>query len=483
MPIDASIPLGVKAPDQMQNLSSLLSVAKGAQDVQSGGIALQEKQGLQQYMSNPSNFTDKDGNVDFNAAMQGVMKVAPTTGLPIVQNLLTAQKQHVEATSSLNKLGDDNRTRVANVLATIRPDSDPKLVYQSLDALGKAYGGKIDPWVTLAKQGYDSAVPKGPDAVADYLAKASRSVLPQTTQQEMNTPQGPMLSNGQQTVQVNTRPGVQGVAQGAPVQGTAVQQLLPVGQQDRTFADSQGNMNVEHRDAFGNVVGSRPLQGAGPAAPGPFTLPPGETRESMSSLQDQRTAAHAAANTAPQMHDINRSIISEVNKGSVDTGRYGAFWRDISSRFPGFKPEGATDYDILGKMLERSALTAAQSMGPHTNAGLEASIKANGSLAYTPAAIKKIAHLNDAIVSGSEMYRDGLEKAIGTSPNNVFSKREFDAKWAKVATPQALRLKNAVDNGDKDEIKSISEEVGGRNSEGAKKLHKQLTELIQLSGR
>jgi hypothetical protein len=183
------------------------------------------------------------------------------------------------------------------------------------------------------------------------------------------------------------------------------------------------------------------------------------------------------------MHDINRSIISEVKKGTVDTGRYGAFWRDISSRFPGFKPEGATDYDILGKMLERSALTAAQSMGPHTNAGLEASIKANGSLAYTPAAIEKIAHLNDAIVSGSELYRDGLEGAIASSPNKVFAKREFDSKWAKVASPTVLRLKNAVDNGDKEEVEAISKEVGGRGSEGARKLHKQLTELIQLSGR
>jgi hypothetical protein len=37
--------------------------------------------------------------------------------------------------------------------------------------------------------------------------------------------------------------------------------------------DSQGNMHVQQRDAFGNVVGSRPLQASAPAAPGPFTLP------------------------------------------------------------------------------------------------------------------------------------------------------------------------------------------------------------------
>jgi hypothetical protein len=45
--IDASIPLGVKPPDQMQNLSSLLGVAKGAQEVQQGGISLNERQAVQ----------------------------------------------------------------------------------------------------------------------------------------------------------------------------------------------------------------------------------------------------------------------------------------------------------------------------------------------------------------------------------------------------------------------------------------------------
>lgn len=483
MPIDASIPLGIKQPDQMQNLSSLLGVAKGAQELQSGGIALREKQGLQQVMADPSNYTDADGNIDMAKARQNIMAVAPTTGTTALTNLLGVQKAHTEAVSSLNKLGDDNRTRVANVLSTIKPDSPPELVNKSLDALSKAYGGRIDPWVNLFKQGYSHVASQGPEKVAEYFETNTRSVLPQTTQAELNTPSMVTLDNGQQTVGVNVKPGVQGIPQGGVVPGTAVQKLVPVGQQEAVINDSQGNLHVQQKDKFGNVVGTRSLQASAPGAPGPFALPPGETKESLSDLQGQRTAAHAAANTAPQMHDINRSIISEVKKGTVDTGRYGAFWRDISSRFPGIKPEGATDYDILGKMLERSALTAAQSMGPHTNAGLEASIKANGSLAYTPAAIEKIAHLNDAIVSGSELYRDGLEGAIASSPNKVFAKREFDSKWAKVATPTVLRLKNAVDNGDKEEVEAISKEVGGRGSDGARKLHKQLTELIQLSGR
>jgi hypothetical protein len=184
------------------------------------------------------------------------------------------------------------------------------------------------------------------------------------------------------------------------------------------------------------------------------------------------------------MHDINRTIVAEANKG-FNTGSLGALTQKIASA-TGFQlgpNESATDYNVLGKMLERSALAAAQSMGPHTNAGLEAAVRANGSLDYTPAALKKIAYLNDALTTGTELYRQGLERAIQADPTqNVFAKRDFDQQWSKVATPQALRLKNAVDNGDTEEIQAITKEVGGKGSPGARKLHDQLTQLLRLSG-
>lgn len=483
MPIDASIPLGIKTPDQMQSLSSLLTAAKGAQDVQAGGIALREKQGLQQVMADPSNYTDENGNIDTEKARKNIMAVAPTTGIPVLQGLLTAQKQHTEAQSALSTLGDQDRTRVANVLSTLKPDTAPDVVNGTVDALNKEYKGRIAPMVNLFKQGYANAVKQGPQAVEQLFATATRSVLPQTTQAELNTPTGVAVSDGQTARVVNVKPGVQGMPQGATVPGTEVTNKVGPAGLESVDTDAQGNRFIVSRTPSGAIVGTRPLDSATPAAPGPFRLPPGETQQSMGDLQQQRTAAHTVANSAPVMHDINRTIIAEASKG-LNTGKLGELTQKLSS-YTGYTigKDEATDYNLLGKMLERSALTAAQSMGPHTNAGLEASIRANGSLEYTPQAIKKIAHLNDAIVSGSELYREGMEKAIGSSPDSIFAKRNFDTHWAKVATPQVLRLKNAVDNGDKEEIESISKEVGGRGSDGARKLHKQLTELLQLTGR
>lgn len=494
MPIDASIPLGIKPPDQMQNLSSLLNVANGVQTlkqgqqkVQQGAIDLQERQGMQQFLSDPKNITDDQGNLDLGKMQAGISKYAPTTGFQYMQKAAEAHRAHTEATKALNGLTADNRTQIGSVLTALPPDAPPDLVHKTVDALNQQYGGRLTPLVSIFKNGYDHAVTTGgPQGAQSFIQQAARGVLPQTTQVDLNTPAGVTLDNGQQSTVVNLKPGVQGIPQGAAVPGTQVQKLVPVGTQEGVTSDSQGNLNVVHKDAFGNVVGTRPLQGAAPGTPGPFTLPQGETKESMAELQAQRTAAQQTANSAPVMHDINQTIVREASKG-LTTGAAGQLMQKIRSA-TGYVSdkagdENATDMNLLGKYLERSALTAAQSMGPHTNAGLEASIKANGSLDYTPTAIKKIAYLNDALVSGAEMYRDGLEKTITSSPDHIFAKRKFDQEWTKVATPQVLRFKNAVDNKNPEEIASITKEVGGKGSAGARKLHDQLTQLLKLAGR
>jgi hypothetical protein len=476
--MDTSAILGFQQPNAMQNLSGLLGVANGVQTLQQnqqktqqGGIDLNERQNLQRFMSDPTNYTDQDGNVDFNRAIQGVMKVAPTTGLPVVQNLFTAQKQHTDAVSALNTLGDQDRTRIGGVLAAIPANAPPDVVKATADTLAKEYRGRLDPMVSLFKQGYDQAAKGGPEAVATYMQKAVRGVLPQETQQTMASPNLTAIPTNQGTQLVNTKQDVPG---------------FPIGTVGKPFAPpNQFVQTPTGQIGVGNTATGK-IEPPAAAAPGaaPVNFPSGENKETWTDLQGQRTAAQQAANGAPVMHDINRTIIQEASKG-LNTGTLGSLTQRLASA-TGFRldpTDKATDYNVLGKMLERSALTAAQSMGPHTNAGLEASVRANGSLDYTPQAIKKIAFLNDAIVSGSELYRDGLERAISQDPNGVFAKRNFDAQWSKVATPQVLRLKNAVDNGNQEEVQNILKEVGGRGSSGATKLHQQLTQMLKLTGR
>ena len=235
-----------------------------------------------------------------------------------------------------------------------------------------------------------------------------------------------------------------------------------------------------------NSGGLVPVNPARPTGFADINPPQGESVESGKRYMQERTAAREAANAAPAQHNLNQQIVQEVDKG-LNTGKLGELIQKVSSA-TGFQLGAgqATDYNTLGKMLERSALTAAQGMGPHTNAGLEAQVRANGSLDYTPQAIRKIANLNDAIVTGATLYSAGLENAMTTQ--GQYAKPTFDKAWANAMNPangvdgiQALRLKNAVDNGDSKEIQKLVKEVGGPGSKGANALRAKLAELQKLS--
>lgn len=217
------------------------------------------------------------------------------------------------------------------------------------------------------------------------------------------------------------------------------------------------------------------------AGAAPVNLPVGETAETQSAMQQQRDGARQAALGAPQMHDINRTILQEADKG-LNTGTLGALTQKLASA-TGYNiaPGSSTDYNLLGKMLERSAATAAQSMGPHTNAGLESAIRQNGSLEYTPQAIKTIARLNDSLTTGAEKYHQGLEAAVTSSPNGVFAKRQFDQQWGQNADVNALKLLTATKTGDKEGAQEVLKSVGGPGSAGAKKLAQQLQNLQSLT--
>jgi hypothetical protein len=258
-------------------------------------------------------------------------------------------------------------------------------------------------------------------------------------------------------------------------------------QREEIQQDALGNKYIVQRGPNGAILNTRPVPGSynavGGATPsGPAVMPPGG-QQAIDDAAKEVTAARAAANNAPVMHDLNRQIIAEADKG-LNTGSLGALTQKIASA-TGYSLGGqsATDYNTLGKLLERSALTAAQGMGPHTNAGLEAQVRANGSLDYTPQAIRKIAVLNDALTSGAEHYRSGLEQALQTSGQNPAVKRVFDQQWAQNFDPRIMRLENAAASGDKKEIDNVMQELGGPNSKAVRDLRLKAANLQTLISR
>lgn len=327
-----------------------------------------------------------------------------------------------------------------------------------------------------------------PDAYKQFVVQSLTRA--QQVSQHLNTiaPTPTFVNQGQQANPVASgNPMVTGVAPGTP-QGTPVPLGITPSQAEEVQTDAQGNRFIVQRGPRGEILATRPVPGSTTGAPaagggaptGPVNLPPNETPQTRDALQAERGAVQAQVTNSGQMHQINRDVYSIADSG-VQTGKLGGVINRLSSAIGYNLGEGeATDYNTLGKMLARSNQQLAQSMGPHTNAGLAQQEAAGGTTDYDKNTIKKIASLNDALVTGVQMYQKGLENAISTG--GIFAKRQFDQQWGSTMDPDALRLKNAVDNGNKGQIEMILKEVGGKGSPGAIALGNKLKAIRSLAG-
>lgn len=327
--IDATIPLGAKAPDPMQNLSGLLTVARGMQGLQTGsqnlqignqtlqqnqqktqqgGIDLQERQAVQGVLADPSNYTDPDGNVDFRRAMPAVMRAAPTTGLKYVQDLMTAQKQHTDAQQSLNNLTTDVRAQAGKVLYNIPPDTPADVVHKTFDELQSQYRGAEPYWAAL-RLGYDHASQQG--NATGFLANAAKTTMPQPVQQEMKSPTGSTVDTGNTSYEVNTKADIPGLPIGAVIPGTSVQKGLPPTQPTVGPSNQPGVMGPNGIPPAPGQVPRTGYNGGSPAAAAP---------EQLAIMQQERAAAAAkgdAATVAALDREMGRI---KAQPGFVPTG-------------------------------------------------------------------------------------------------------------------------------------------------------------------
>lgn len=465
MAVDPSISLGVKTPDPTNYISSFVDLGKKQLDLQKARDTYDASvAGIKAVSSS----AQSKAEVDAANVQPLIQQQAANTGMAQFQLSGAQAAQGRQLASGLvsdpdfikgNSAGMVEKLNDAQAAMTSQFGIDPK----TADAI-----------VTTLK--YQAI--HNPGQVRQSLINMTQQGQAPSGQQAAAFPAPAAIASDTGTKFVATgNPELTGVPAGTPGAAPAITPPNQVG------TDTSGGSTIVN-PARGTAT---PIASTGGAQP--MTFPKGETRDTQAQLQAERTAAQQTANNAGQMHDINRSIVAEVDKG-ITTGTLGQLKQKVASA-TGFNlgAETGTDYNVLGKMLERSALQAAQGMGPHTNAGLEAQVRANGSTDYTPQAIRKIANLNDAIVTGSTMYQAGLEGAIANSPNGVFAKRQFDRDWASAMNPtdgvngvQALRFKNAVDNNDAKGRMEVLAEVGGLGSPGAKALIAKLGALRQMSG-
>lgn len=464
--------------------SQKIGIEQAQQNLQRGAAATQMTQQDAQQRAAVANvdwgkYTDGTGMIspDKMIADPALRQAAGDSMLDVVKAGAGIRNQQLQNSQALAGLNDTLRGQFSSMVGGLR--TDPDVVADNPQGRQKV----VDAMTNWAQQG-------GPDAarVASIYAPVAEHAPPgklagglgNIQLQAMAVPN--QVSAESPTISmVPTQAGTQPFNQNPLAAGGIGPQGAPMIPPNQTVPTTGG----------GAAIGNTTTGQVGPFASRPgapqVDFPAGENGATQADLQLQRTAAQQAAASAPTMHNLNRGVIAEVDNGTT-TGNLGAIIQKVKSA-TGFVGDTGTDYNTLGKLLERSALTSAQNMGPHTNAGLEASVRANGSTDYSPGAIRTIAALNDAATTGSTMYQSGLENAISGAGGSIFAKRQFDQQWAGAMNPssgvdgvQALRFKNAVDAGDSTEKANILKEVGGAGSKGATTLLTKLRALQQLSG-
>lgn len=483
----------IQAPNPtqgIQTLAGLMGIKQQQQQLQVGQSNVQqaqqqmnERQLLQQAMAtgkdpDGNSIKDPDGQIDPTAMANFANKYMPLTGQGVQQSIIATLNNRVKLNDAVRGLGQNYRNDISGIVRSmIGTNAGPQDLNNALNAYAKQ-NPDASQAISRVQSMIQGVSPNMPQATKDMaLQHLAMEFQPaSTTAQE----QAPVMTGvtgpggGYQPTQTNP---LSAVPVG-PV-GPETAQGLPLAQRQTLTANPlTGGMAVVNKTGQGQITGvtNAPTQGV-------YTPQPGDI-QALPELTGEYNSARLQFSNAGLQHENNRIVLDNIDNVQA-TGPSGNAMRNIASALglnigPGVS--AATAYDLVGKGLERSALQAAQSMGPQTNAGLDAQIKANGSLAYTPDAIKQITHLNDAIVSGAQAYYPGLQKAMDSNPSaGVFVKRKFDQEWGANFDPRIFEIYNALKSGDKASADSVISSLGGKGSPQFKALMQKAEALHELS--
>lgn len=492
---DFGTPVADQGQGVGQSLAQMLAIGQAAQNLQTGQYNQQQQQAaaqsaqqqmserqlLQQTMQSGKDpdgnpIKGADGEIDPVKMAGFANKYLPLTGQTVQQGIISTLQNRVQLNTAVRNLGQDQRDDLSGIVRSgIGTQNPAAAVGSGIDAYVKqnpsaagaaaraqALVGNLNPNIPQAQR----------DQALQHLAMEFQPSSTTAAQQNpaIVTATGP--GGGLQAANVNPN---SATPMGAV--GPEVAQGIPLGERSQVGTNAlTGGPTVINKNGQGQVTGitNAPTQGV-------YVPQPGDA-QALPVLQGERDAARQQFTNAGVQHQNNQLVLQNIDNVAA-TGPLGQKARNALSLFGvNSNSDSATAYDLVGKGLERSALQAAQAMGPNTNAGLEAQVKANGSLGYTPQAIKEVTKLNDALTSGVQAYQPGLERAVSSNPSaGVFAKRQFDEAWGANFDPNIFKYYNAIKSGDSTEQQSIVKQLGGLNSKGYNAMMQKARNLQQLS--
>ncbi len=471
------VALGVKTPDVLERLSSILSIRGQQQGLAGQAAEVKSAQQTQKQRAALAAFdfskhTDESGLPDLNGLSTDpeLRAAAGDQFLDVIGKVAGVREQQLQNMRTMTALRSDQVAALGKLANGLRGDSDVvadndvgrQKVNQMLLQYGETHGPAAYPTLR-AYSGQLTNVPKGKlgDALK-VLGMQAQSVAEQTAGL-----QGQFVDTGATLQQIGPN-----ASPGAP---TSIEKTIPPGVimvEDQTGAkyllDQQKNRVTPVGAGRGGVSPSAP-----PGAP-TFQQPtyPGQA-EDIKHNQEEVRSVRLAADQAPLQANTFRNILKLSE--TTNTGPLVKFIQDTKIGGQTF----GNDYQELAKYLEKNAITAMQAMGaPGSDSRLAAAVAANGSTGFNPQALRAVTQFNYAANTGLEMYRKGIDAAVGTTNPNYIKLPEFKAEWAKNFDIDALRLENAVKDGDK---KTQSEILDSLNAAQKKELAGKLRNLEALS--
>lgn len=475
-----AVGLGSKTPDMMGKLSQLLSIQAQKQALQgqsaevAGAVQTQNQRAhLADYMKNKiQSHLGEDGTYDLNS-ISNDPELAAAAGdqyQEVLGQMANVKSSQLAAKNSLVKLRGDQREAFGEMIGGLRSneevlkgtDKGKQLVNEALAQFGEMYGPDALPVL----RSYAAPLQKTGDYETTLRAiqQQTMSASAQAAAQQPN-----FVSTGKKLTQVGTG--------AAPTADIGLE--VPPGAQVLTdakgaqFLWNPADNSVKPVGAGGGSA-PKPTDAIAPPKANGFTQPTymGQEKD-IAANQDEVSRVRAAADTAPQNRDIFKHILKLAD--DTNTGPLVSFFQKNAIGGQVF----GDNYQELAKYLEKQAIGQMQAMGgPASDARLSAAVAANGSTTFNPKALKAVTEFNHAVNTGLEQFRQGIDKAVGTTNADYTALPQFKADWAKNFSIDVFRLQNAIDDGDEKAKAAI---LNGLSDKQADSLLKKLDNLETLS--
>jgi hypothetical protein len=421
--------------------SGVLGLKQQKAELQQAQQTAQQRAGIANWMQHfdPEKHVGSDGTMDLNSIVsdQNLRQVAGDQYQEVLDKFIGIKEHQLKAKQSLVDLNADTRNQFLTLTGALAKNPD---------VMADNPAGN-----DMVKNVVRGFVESSPEA-----AEAARLFMPALEHAPKGKLSGVLQNFQKMAADASTQAAMQAKQPGFDKFGRPY-----------TFQAQSGAFEMPGSGGNGGAASG----GGGAALPG-ASVP----------NQDELQTIAASARSADQQisstgsRDINRRILNLAKETTSGPGT-----EFVHKAMTAFGLPGGGSYQELGSFLDRQAASAAEGMGlPATNMGLGAAQNFTGNTQLDNKVIADKTKFVDALQAGTQAFRQGMEKALGSAKNpNYASLQDFRTKWAANFDPEVFVFENAVKSGDKEEQAKLKKELGDRGIKALVKKYDALQSLIK----